>query len=286
MVFSRFHANSKGHETNGKIKREKLVKKVVAIIQARWGSTRLPGKVLKLLNGRSVLDHVVSRCLHITGIDEVCCAIPSSSDSDGVAAEASRIGATVVRGSENDVLDRYYKAATKTKADIIMRITSDCPLIDPHLCHQVLHRFRIDDADYAANNSPPTWPIGLDCEVISFEWLQKAAQEATRPSEREHVTPYIRNNPNTKQTNLSCSNRSISHHRWTLDTPTDFQFMTEIFERLGTSLNSYSWLRTLEIVEKEPQLAAINAGIDRLSGYKKSLIEDLAAGFELPASEK
>ena len=257
------------------------MRKAVAIIQARWGSSRLPGKILKQLGETTVLNHVLTRCLAIEGIDEVCCAVPRSIDSDPVAEEARRCGVTVVRGSEADVLARYYQAATQTGADIVMRITSDCPLIDPAICAELLTQFESNNVDYASNNTPPTWPVGLDCEVMSFKWLKKAAVEASRPSEREHVTPYIRNHEQVRQCNLASPNSEIALHRWTLDTPDDYRFMTEIFSRLSSYSDPFSWNSTLDIVTQEPALVSINAGMDRRAGYKQSLVEDAAAGFDI-----
>ena len=164
----------------------------VCIVQARMGSTRLPGKVLKSLAGPSVLEHVLRRCQAIDGIDVVCCAVSNDSESDPVAREAERAGAVVFRGAQDDVLERYHQAAIACDADIVMRITSDCPLVDPAVCAEVLSMLQNTGADYCANNMPPSWPHGLDCEVFTFDWLDRAAREAERPSEREHVTQFIR----------------------------------------------------------------------------------------------
>ena len=152
------------------------------IVQARMSSTRLPGKVMLELAGRSVLSHVLERCQAIPGTDVVCCATVTGRDGDPIAAEAESCGAAVFRGKEMDVLDRYYRAAQSLKASTILRVTSDCPVIDPQICGRVLDLLHREEADYACNNMPPSWPHGLDCEAFSFAWLERAAREAKRPS--------------------------------------------------------------------------------------------------------
>lgn len=159
------------------------------IVQARIGSSRLPGKVLMRLGDRTVLAHVLERCLAICGIDVVCCAVPDGPADDRVAEEARRSGAEVFRGSETDVLDRYYRAAATFRLDVILRVTADCPLLDPGVCGDVLSLRSAAGADYVCNNLPPSWPHGLDCEAMTFAWLERAAHEASQPYEREHVTP-------------------------------------------------------------------------------------------------
>jgi len=163
------------------------------ILQARAGSTRLPGKVLKPLAGRTVLAHVLTRAQAVQGIDVVCCAIPASPENDDVAAEAARLGADVKRGSEQDVLGRYHDAASAIGADTVMRITSDCPLIDPIVCGQTLELHRNAAADYTCNITPRTWPKGLDCEVFQAAGLAEASAAARDPYDRENVTPWVRN---------------------------------------------------------------------------------------------
>ena len=133
----------------------------VIIVQARMMSIRFPGKILKPLAGKTVLAHVLDRCKAVESADVICCAVADGSDSDPVAAEAERCGVVVSRGSEDDVLDRYYQAAKALDAGVIMRVTSDCPLIDPEVCQQVLKYRQSNDADYACNNIPPSWPNGL-----------------------------------------------------------------------------------------------------------------------------
>lgn len=249
------------------------------IVQARRGSSRLPGKVLLPLGDRTVLGEVLTRCAAIPGIDVICCAVPEGSNDDGVAAEATRWGARVFRGSESDVLDRYAKAAAWIGADVVMRVTSDCPMMDPEVCGDVLDLVVHGGADYACNNQPPRWPHGLDCEAMTGAWLARAAHEANKPSEREHVTPFIRNHSGCRRKNLSGPGGETVTHRWTLDTPDDLAFMRAMFERLPAGRAGWSWRAALRVVESQPQIAAINAGHDRDAGLKKSLAEDAARGF-------
>lgn len=252
--------------------------RTVVIVQARMGSTRLPGKVMLELAGQTVLAHVLERCAAVPGADLVCCATVEGPDGDPVAAEAERCGAHVFRGSEDDVLDRYHQAAKEQDAAIVLRVTSDCPLIDPAVCGEVLALRAREEADYACNNMPPSWPHGLDCEAFSFTWLERAAKEARKPSEREHVTPFIRNHPASRKANLAGPGGASVHHRWTLDTPADLDFLRALCARMPAGRQGWDYRVPLALVEQDPALAAINAGQDRDAGLKKSLAADAAMG--------
>lgn len=218
-----------------------------AIIQARWGSTRLPGKVLNKIGGATVLAHVLARCDTIPAVDVVCCAVADDPESDPVAAEAARCGAMVTRGSQTDVLARYHLAAQDLGADIILRVTSDCPLIDPDICGAVLALQQTDGLDYACNNMPPGWPHGLDCEVFTRDLLNRAADQATTQHEREHVTPWMRANPDIKTGNLPGPGGDITRQRWTLDYPEDNAFMVRVFDQLPPfpAIATYAQLQTV-----------------------------------------
>jgi len=241
------------------------------VVQARTGSSRLPGKVLMPLAGRTVLAHVIERCLATEGVDVVCCAVPAGDADDAVAREAVRCGARVFRGSEADVLDRYYRAARAFDMDVVMRITSDCPLIDPSVCASVLCLREQAGADYACNNMPPTWPHGLDCEAITFAWLRRSAQEATKPYEREHVTQFVRNHPDARKVNLPMPGGAAAEHRWTLDNERDFRFLDTLCARLPADRRAWDWAAPLAIVGADPALFDINAGQDRYEGLNKSM---------------
>lgn len=241
------------------------------IIQARLGSSRLPGKVLKRLCGRTVLAWVVERCLAIDGVDDVCCAVPEGTTDDPVAEEAERVGARVFRGNETDVLDRYHQAARTFGYDVVLRVTSDCPLIDPVVCAEVLALRHSAGADYACNNLPPSWPHGLDCEAVTFDWLARAVAEAERPFEREHVTPYIRTHPHAIVVNLPMPGTGAPEQRWTLDTAADFSFLSQLASRIPTGPAGWGYRVVLALVRKDPGLFAINAGQDRYEGIKRSM---------------
>lgn len=234
------------------------MKRRVVIVQARVGSSRLPGKVLLDLAGKTVLRHVLERCIAIEGASRVCCAIPTGSSDDAVAEEAMRCGAGVVRGSETDVLDRYYRAALEYEADVVVRVTSDCPVLDPYVAGRVLKLVTEAGADYACNNLPRTWPHGLDCEAFRFGWLERAAREAYLPYDREHVTPFMRNHPESRKLNLPGPGAEAARHRWTLDTADDLEFLRGLFARLPAGPAGFDFRLPLSIVEKEPELAAVN----------------------------
>ena len=210
----------------------------------------------------------------IAGVDVVCCAVPAGAADDAVAAEAARHGALVVRGSELDVLDRYYRAALECRADVVVRVTSDCPLLDPVLATGVLSLVTRDGAGYACNNLPPSWPHGLDCEAFPFAWLERAAREARLPSEREHVTPYLRNHRDVHKLSVHGPGGTTIDHRWTLDNEADLRFLRALFQRLPPGAPGYDYRVPLMIVEQDPALAAMNAGQDRDAGLRKSLVQD------------
>ena len=231
-----------------------------AIIQARMGSSRLPGKVLMDLGGQTALEHCLRRARAIPGIHHVVCAIPDGSDDDLIAAHAASIpDIDVVRGSGPDVLARYHKAAHAVSADWIIRITSDCPLIDPVLCGRMLGLARLG-FDVVVNNHPPSWPHGLDAEVFSATALDQAFAQATDPFDREHVGPWIRRATHLRQTNMACDGDDLSHScRWTLDYPEDYQFLAALFRLLPPAPAIPSTDDVLAILAAHPDLSAINA---------------------------
>ncbi len=228
------------------------------IIQARYGSTRLPGKVLRPLAGKTVLEHVLTRCGSIDGIDRVICATTDKPVDDAIAAEAERLGVDVFRGDESDVLSRYLGAARLVDADVIMRVTSDCPLIDPEICAAVLRLRAERKADYASNNMPRLFPHGLDCEAFTRAGLEAAAAQATDPYDCEHVTPWLRRQPSLRRANLTGPGWPANTHRWTLDYPEDYDFFAAVFaaapeEKIATMQP------VLSLLAARPDLARINA---------------------------
>ncbi len=241
---------------------------VAVIVQARATSSRLPGKILMELGGETPLFYVLKRCSLIPEADVVCCAVPDNADQDGVVAEAERSGAVVFRGSETDVLDRYYQAARYVGADTVVRITSDCPLVDPQVCSETIQLFIREQADFASNNLVATFPHGIECEVFSLEALETAATKSDDRYEREHVTPYIRKRPGFKRVTLEGPGGGIENHRWTLDYAEDLEFFRVLFEHIEPWPKAPGWQEILDVVQRHPEIAAINAsheGIGRAS---------------------
>jgi spore coat polysaccharide biosynthesis protein SpsF (cytidylyltransferase family) len=234
-------------------------KRTVAIVQARWGSSRLPGKVLMPLGGKSVLGHVIDRCRAIKGVDLVCCAVAEDAVSDPVATEAARHKAEVWRGPVDDVLERYRGAAQHFGAEVILRVTSDCPVIDPAICAEVIELSNRENLDYTCNNMPPTWPHGLDCEVFPRAILERAAVLATAPYDREHVTPWIRNAPGLRRANLEGPGGPSAELRWTLDYPEDKVFFQQLWAHLESLADIPLTAHILAILDDHRELQAINA---------------------------
>jgi glutamate-1-semialdehyde 2,1-aminomutase len=248
--------------------------KTVAVIQARMGSSRLPGKVLMNLADTPALAWTTRAAQAAFGIDEVWIATSESTDDDVVARWAGQNKIPVHRGSEHDVLARYAGAAKVSDADIVVRLTADCPFHDPSIIGQTVRLRAVTGAAYASNVDPPTWPDGLDCEVFTVEALRAAAAEATRASDREHVTTFIRNNrARFPAETLIAPLPHLTSERWTLDSPDDLEFLSALAERLPRG-RAPSYLEVLAVLDREPKLREINAGNSRNSGLAKSLRAD------------
>jgi spore coat polysaccharide biosynthesis protein SpsF len=242
--------------------------KTVAIIQARMGSSRLPGKVLKELCGRSVLDHVITRVKACRSLDLVVVATTPAAADDGIVAETVRCGADVFRGSEDDVLARYHGAAQQSQADIVVRVTSDCPLFDPQVLEKMLQRFHAiksegGSVDYMSNSLERTFPRGLDAEIFTSSALERAYREANKPYEREHVTPYLYLNPTLFVLENFRQEVDQSSHRWTLDTEEDFRLLDEIFRTLSRDGKPVTTKAVLDLMARRPELKQINAHIEQ-----------------------
>lgn len=254
--------------------KERKVGKVVAIIQARVGSTRLPRKVQKSIAGRPMLWHVIERVKRAKLVDEVVLATTSKEEDKPLLDLVKESGIKGYAGSDEDVLDRYFQAATQFGADVIVRITADCPLIDPEIIDKVVKHFLDGDFDYVTNTLKPTYPDGLDVEVFSYEALRKAWGEARMASEREHVTPYIRKHPELFRFRNVEHEKDFSSMRWCVDTEKDLEFVREIYKRLYGKGKIFGMREVLNLLEKHPELMEINKGIARNEGYAKSLRED------------
>ena len=228
------------------------------IVQARTGSSRLPGKVLMNLAGRTVLAHVLERCQAVAGADVTCCATTGAADDDRIAAEAERCGAAVFRGGERDVLGRYHGAAQALGADVILRVTSDCPLFDPAVGAAVLDLRAGAGVDFAANNTPPAWPHGFDCEAFTMEALDRAFRHAEEPAQREHVTPWLRTHPGVTRANLDGPGGGLAGHRWTVDYAEDMRFFEALFPHLPPTPALPGMAEVLAVLEAHPHIASIN----------------------------
>lgn len=256
--------------------------KVVAIIQGRMSSSRLPGKILADIAGQPMLTRVFTRASRATTLDEVIFATTTDASDDPVAEYCDFSGIPHTRGSLFDVLDRYYQTALQAKADVVVRITADCPVIDPELIDDVVNalletgdwRF-----DFVANRLPPPWgrtyPIGLDVEACTFKALKKAWKEAKEPQHREHVMPFfyegVQLSAVSRQLSEGTSPRGfrvalLNHptdfgdYRWTVDTPEDLEFMRQIYSRFD-GRDDFSWKEVLDLVHDNPELPKINADV-------------------------
>ncbi len=242
--------------------------KTAAIIQARMNSSRLPGKVLKTLCGRSVLSHVVERVSRAQGIDEIIVATTDHSVDDDIAAATRVLGATLFRGSETDVLARYYLAASAHDADVVVRVTSDCPLFEGGLLGEMLRSFAVAQKsvpgiDYLSNTLTRRFPRGLDAEIFTFAALEQAYRNAARDDEREHVTPFIYRHPDRFRLRNFGGDPDYSQYRWTLDTIEDWRFIEAVYGALFTPDGVFGMNEILSLLSRHPELPALNAGIEQ-----------------------
>lgn len=249
---------------------------IVAIVQARSGSTRLPKKVLKKVEGKPLLEHLLLRLKRAKTPDKIIVATTDQKDDDAVARIAKRQNIETYRGSENDVLDRYYWAAKNANADTIIRITGDCPLIDPHIVDNVVNYYKKNypKFDYVCNALVPTFPDGMDVEVFLFDALQRAWNNARLASEREHVTPYIHNHPEQFRVYNLKYHLDYSWMRLTIDNPEDFLLIKKVFAHLYKRKKFFNLSDILVLEKHYPKLFLLNAHIKRNEGYAKSLKED------------
>jgi spore coat polysaccharide biosynthesis protein SpsF len=240
----------------------------VAIIQARMGSTRLPGKVMRELCGQTVLGHVIRRVARCPRVNKVVVATTTAEADSVIIAEAARHGARVSRGSEDDVLARYYQAATEHSADPVIRVTADCPLFDPDLLASMIDAFQQATTekggpDYLSNTVKRTFPRGLDAEIIAFSALERAHREAAAAFQREHVTPYIWQHPELFEIRHFLGREDISSHRWTLDTEDDWKLIHAIYERLQLPDGHFTTRQVLDLLSANPRLMRLNAHVQQ-----------------------
>ena len=231
---------------------------VIAIIQARMGSERLPGKVLLDIEGQTMLERVVRRIQRSSSIDDVVIATTDRPADVVVAGEAERIGVKVVRGDEDDVLDRFRQAAIESGAATIVRVSADSPLVDPEVIDMVVDAFLSHDVDYASNKLEPSFPLGLDVEAFSRDALESAWQDAAEPYERSHVTVRMYSSASSMRTLPVTTTPDRHSWRWTVDTAEDLEFARQVFRRMGGG-NEFSWRDVVSLIEANPGLAAINS---------------------------
>ena len=253
--------------------------KIIAIIQARLGSTRLPGKVLFDLEGKTVLEHVIRRVKSSKLVTDVIVATTINKEDLKIVKLCANLGISVYCGPDDDVLDRYYQTARLFKADHVVRITSDCPLIDPMVIDEVITLHVREKADYTSNTIKETYPDGEDIEVFTFAALKEAWKKATLSSEREHVTPFIRKNHALKLVNLEF-NRDLSHKRWTMDNPEDYEFIKSLYKNIYNKNPDFGMEEILKFIDKNPDIEKINQNINRNEGYLKSLKEEKTLNLE------
>lgn len=253
--------------------------RVVAIIQGRMGSSRLPGKILADIAGQPMLQRVFIRTSRSASISHTVFATTTDPSDDPVAEYCDFSGIPFTRGSLYDVLDRYYQAAKSAKADVVVRITADCPVIDPDLIDDVVNTLIDGEYDFVCNRLPPPWhrtyPIGLDVEACTFKVLARAWKEAKEPQHREHAMPYFYEGVELTtanrqlQTGISPRGYTIAllqyttdfgDYRWTVDTPEDLEFMRQVYSRFD-GRDDFSWWEVLDLVHDHPELRKINAGV-------------------------
>lgn len=235
----------------------------LGILQARMSSSRLPGKVMKTICQKPMLDLQIERTVRCDEIDKLVVATSQQTDDDVISDLCARLDVECFRGSLENVLDRYYQAAKPYRPDHVIRTTADCPLIDPIVIDRVIDKHIVGNFDYTTNNMPPSWPHGLDVEVMRFACLEEAWRESTTSEEKEHVTPFIRNRPERFAIgNLECA-KDLSRFRWTVDEPDDFELVRIIFQILYPENPQFTTEDVLLLMERETELPRINEHLAR-----------------------
>lgn len=248
--------------------------KTVALIQARMTSSRLPGKVLQDIGGCPMLLRVVDRAKQAKTIDIVAVITSTHESDDAIEQCCNENGIQVFRGNLDDVLDRYYQAAIHFHADAIVRITADCPLLDPAISDLVVEAFKNGNYDYVSNAIECTYPDGLDTEVFHFDALKRAWQSADLKSEREHVTAYIYKHPEIFRLGMVKHSEDYSALRWTVDIQADLDFVRAVYAYFDGK--NFDMTEILHFMKEHPEVSSINAGQLRNEGYQKSLADDMA----------
>ena len=238
--------------------------KVVALVQARLGSIRLPEKVLRTIVNKPMVEILLNRLSMSTEIDEIVVATSNNIENDKLQSFVESLDFRCTRGSEEDVLGRFFDSARLSEADIVVRITGDCPLVDAELVDKCIRGYKESEVDYFSNIQPATFPDGLDIEVLSMQSLEQANKEATSNYDREHVTTYIRNSDNFSKCSIQ-NHEDLSKQRWSVDEPEDLELITKIFEHFSPDIH-FSWKRVAELIELKPDLFKLNQFIKNNEG--------------------
>lgn len=238
--------------------------KVVALVQARMGSTRLPNKVMKPIGGIPMIELLLARLSKAKEVDQVVVATSVDDRNKPLVAHVRRLDYACEQGSENDVLDRYVQAGRAHHADVVVRITGDCPLVDPELVDEAVRRFKAAEVDYFSNVAPPTYPDGLDIEVCTFKSLEQSSQETSKLFDREHVTPYLRESGRFKTAAMQHS-QDLSALRWTVDEPADFAVIEKVFQHFHPRTD-FTWIEVLSLQQQRSKIFSINEHLVRNEG--------------------
>lgn len=251
---------------------------ILAVLQARTSSSRLPRKVMLPLAGAPMLARQIERLQRARRIDRLILATSDRTDDDCVADLAESVGIEGYRGSLDDVLDRYFQAARPHAPSHVVRVTGDCPLADWNVIDQTI-TFAVEGGyDYASNTLKPTWPDGLDVEVVTFTALETAWREAVRPLEREHVMPFVTSRPDRFRLGSFTGDQDLSGLRWTVDEPQDYAFVRRVYDALYANDPAFATADILALLERQPELAALNAGIVRNAGLLRSEEAEIEGG--------
>jgi spore coat polysaccharide biosynthesis protein SpsF len=237
--------------------------KTVIIVQARMTSTRLPGKVLKPVLGKTLLEYLVERLRRVRLADDIVIATTTNDTDQPIVDLCKKLGVAVTRGSEHDVLARYYEAARMHEAEVIVRVTSDCPAIDPAIVDKVIGFYRDHgkEYDYVSNSLEQSYPYGMAVEVFPFKSLELAYREAKAEPEREHVSPFLYTRPERFRIGQVLHHEDLSYHRWTVDTPEDFELIRRLLEALYPVKPEFDMADVLALLEKHPDWVEINSHV-------------------------
>lgn len=254
-----------------------MIKMVLGILQARVSSTRLPGKVIKNILGQPMIVRQLERVLRAGTVDRLIVATSLDQTDNPIEQTCAGNGIPCFRGSLDDVLDRFYRAAKQYNPDHVVRLTGDCPLADPELIDEVVSFHLRGGFDYSSNTVEPTYPDGLDVEVFRFSCLGEAWEEAALPSQREHVTLFMYKNPERFKIGSYKSDIDLSWMRWTVDEPRDLEFVTRVYEALYPANPEFTTRDILGFLEQNREIVNLNSMYKRNEGLQKSLSEDIEA---------